>query len=52
MEEFINLFVNYGTSLVVTAYFLYRDYKFNSDLVVLLTTLKDLIIEIKKEVEN
>ena len=52
MQEFINAIVNNGTAIAVTAYFLYRDYKFNSELVVLLTTLKDLVTEVKKDIER
>lgn len=52
MQEFINAIVNNGTAIAVTAYFLYRDYKFNGELVVLLTTLKDLVTEVKKDIER
>lgn len=50
MEELVNMIVNNGTAIAVTAYFLYRDYKFNNDLVILMTTLKDLVKELKDDV--
>lgn len=50
MEELVNVIVNNGTAIAVTAYFLYRDYKFNNDLVILMTTLRDLVEELKDDV--
>lgn len=51
-KEFVQVLFNNGTALAVTAYFLYRDYKFNNDLTILLTTLKDLVTELKNDVER
>lgn len=55
MEEFVNLFLNTGTAIVVIAFFMYRDLKFMSQLQTTLTalvdtvnTLKDLIDEKEK----
>lgn len=52
MDEFVQTMVNNGTAIAVTAYFLFRDYKFNSELIVILTTLKDLVTEMKNDIEK
>lgn len=45
VNDFINLLVNNGMALGITAYFLYRDYKFNQQQIELLTTLKNFLNE-------
>lgn len=58
MTEIINLLVNNGVAVVIVAYFIYKDNKFNNTLVETLTqivvTLKDLQqdIERSKSVER
>lgn len=58
MTEIINLLVNNGVAVVIVAYFIYKDNKFNNTLVETLTqivvTLKDLQqdIERSKNVER
>lgn len=43
MEEIVNLFVNNGTAVVIIAYFMYRDYKFMSQMQETLTTLVNTV---------
>lgn len=43
MQDFVNLMLNAGTSIVVIAYFMYRDYKFMSTLQTTLQTLVDTV---------
>lgn len=52
IQEMINLIFNNGTTIVVLAYFLYRDLKFNNQLQVTLTTLQDVIEELRKDLER
>lgn len=58
MSDLINLLVNNGVAVVIVAYFIYKDNKFNNTLVETLTqivvTLKDLQqdIERSKNVER
>lgn len=43
MEEVVNLIMNTSTTIVVIAYFLYRDYKFMGTLQTTLQTLVDTV---------
>ena len=50
MNDFIDLIVSNGLAVVIVGYFLYKDYKFNGQLIslmqetnVVLATLKDII---------
>lgn len=43
MQEYVNLFMNTGTSIVVIAYFIYRDFKFMGTLQTTLQTLVDTV---------
>lgn len=56
MNDLVNLFMNAGVTVVVLAYFIYRDYKFSEKLNSSLTTLndttnliKDLLIKEERE---
>ena len=54
MSDLVNIIVNNGVAVVVVAYFLYKDNKFNNEFVKTLTeittTLKEMQDDIKKEV--
>lgn len=56
MNDIINLIVNNGVAVVIVAYFIYKDNKFNNTLVETLTeivvTLKDLQNNIERSKEN
>ena len=56
MSDIINLIVNNGVAVVIVAYFIYKDNKFNNTLVETLTeivvTLKDLQNNIERGKEN
>lgn len=52
LESLIQAFVNNGTAIAVTAYFLFRDYKFQQQLVTLLTTIENLVEEVKNDLER
>ena len=56
MSDLVNIIVNNGVAVVVVAYFIYKDNKFNNELVKTLTeittTLKDMQDDIKRGYDN
>lgn len=52
MEEVVNLIMNTSTTIVVIAYFLYRDYKFMGTLQTTLQTLVDTVQCLKDSMKN
>lgn len=52
MEDLVNLLVNSGVTVVIIAYFMFRDYKFMSQLQSTLTTLVDTVNALKDVVHN
>lgn len=56
MSDIINMLVNNGVAVVIVAYFIYKDNKFNDTLVKSLTeittTLKSMNIELSKTRDN
>ena len=48
MNDIVNLIVNNGLAVVVVAYFLYRDYKFQVSLNQTMQELKDIVINVKE----
>ena len=56
MSDIINMLVNNGVAVVIVAYFIYKDNKFNDTLVKSLTeittTLKSMNIELGKTRDN
>lgn len=52
MEEVVNLIMNTSTTIVVIAYFLYRDYKFMGTLQTTLQTLVDTVQCLKDAMKN
>ena len=56
MSDIVNLLVNNGVAVVIVAYFIYRDNKWNNTLVETLaeikTTLQSMNIELSKTRDN
>lgn len=52
IAELVKLFVDNGVTIAVIIYFCLRDWKFNNQLVELLTTIKEMVIKIEKEREE
>lgn len=48
MKDLADLAVNYGMSVMIVVYFIFRDYKFNIKLVESLQAIKDAMISIEK----
>jgi len=51
MQDFVNLFLNTGVSIVVIAYFMYRDFKFMDTLQTTLQTLVDTVTTLQHSVK-
>lgn len=52
MDEIVNLFLNTGTTVVVLAYFIYRDYKFMDTLQTTLQSLVDTVDCLKNTITD
>ena len=46
-EEMINLAVTNGMSVIIIAYFLYKDYKFNDQILNVLSEVKEVLTALK-----
>jgi hypothetical protein len=49
IEELINLIVNNSMSVVIIAYFLYKDYKFNEQIISVLGEIKEVLSVLKEK---
>lgn len=47
MKDVLELIVNYGAAFVVLAYFMWRDYKFQTKLVESLQAIKDTLVKLE-----
>ena len=47
MQDIVNLIVSNGMATVIVAYFLFKDYKFNQQIIDVLSEVKDVLIELK-----
>lgn len=45
MNDIVNLIINSSTSVVIIAYFIFRDYKWNNKLVETLTKIETILDE-------
>lgn len=52
IQDLVNLLMNSGVTIVVLAYFIYRDYKFLSRLDTTLQTLVDTVDTLKQAITN
>lgn len=43
MEEIVNLFVSNGMSVAIIIYFLFKDYKFNEQILSVLSEVKEVL---------
>lgn len=49
MNDIVNLIINSSTSVVIIAYFIFRDYKWNNKLVETLTKIETILDEINNK---
>lgn len=47
MEEIINLIVSNGLGVVLVAYFIFKDYKFNQQIIDVLGEMKEVLISLR-----
>jgi len=52
MNDIVNLLVNNGIAVVVVAYFMFRDYKFNNELVKTMTQIQDNLQSISNKMKG
>ena len=52
MSDIINMLVNNGVAVVIVAYFIYKDNKFNDNLVKTLTEIVVTLKEMQKDIEG
>ena len=52
MDEIVNLILNSGVTVVILAYFIYRDNKFMTTLTQTLTTLVDTVDGLKQTISR
>lgn len=50
MDNIVNLIVNNGVAVGVVIYFLYRDYKWNSELLKTLTSIQVTLDDLSKKI--
>lgn len=49
MNDIVNLIINSSTSVVIIAYFIFRDYKWNNKLVETLTKIETILDELNNK---
>lgn len=49
MDDIVNLIINSSTSVVIIAYFIFRDYKWNNQLIETLTKIESVLEDLKNE---
>jgi hypothetical protein len=52
MNDIVNLLVNNGIAVVVVAYFMFRDYKFNNELIKTMTSIQDSLQAINNKIKT
>ena len=49
MNDIVNLIINSSTSVVIIAYFIFRDYKWNNQLIETLTQIRSILDDLKND---
>lgn len=52
MTDIVNLVINSSVSVVIIAYFIFRDYKWNTKLIETLTKIETTLEELRKEYKS
>lgn len=52
MSDMVNLLVNNGIAVVVVAYFMIRDYRFNNELIKTMTQIQDNLQSITNKMKG
>lgn len=51
VEQLSNLLMNHGMSVLITCYFLYRDWKYQGQLINLMSSVSTVLADLKQIVE-
>lgn len=51
VEQLSNLLMNHGMSVLITVYFLYRDWKYQGQLINLMSSVSTVLADLKQIVE-
>ena len=49
MNDIVNLIINSSTSVVIIAYFIFRDYKWNQQLISTLTKIEKILDDLSED---
>ena len=52
MNDIVNLIINSSTSVVIIAYFIFRDYKWNQQLISTLTKIEKILDDMSERSQN
>lgn len=52
MQEFINLIITNGIAVVIVAYFLFKDYKFNGQIIELMQEIREVLAVLSSKEED
>ena len=52
MQDFINFIVTNGIAVVIVAYFLFKDYRFNGQLIELMQEIREVLAVISRREEK
>ena len=52
MEEIVNIIVSNGMAVAIVAYFLYKDYKFNGQIIDVLGEIKEVLAVVRSRISD
>ena len=52
VEELVNLFTSAGMSVAIIIYFLYKDYRFNENIIDVLSEVREVLVELRTYHKN
>lgn len=52
VEELVNIFTSAGMSVAIIIYFLYKDYRFNENIIDVLSEVREVLVELKTYHKN
>lgn len=52
MEEIVNIIVSNGMAVAIVAYFLFKDYKFNGQIIDVLGEIKEVLAVVRSHISD
>ena len=52
MQEFINLIITNGIAVVIVAYFLFKDYRFNGQIIDLMQEIREVLAVLSRKEDD